>query len=124
MRRNGVGDMAAPSPKRPKLEDACESESPISGVINPSLLSPENEAKLKAAFTTAEPYTHCVFREPFDADLLRCVREEIINNINATYKETDLFKVFQTGKCRRGPLAWVDWACLHHAYGHHCHMHA
>lgn len=25
------------------------------------------------------------------------VREEIIHNIQATYKETDLFKVFQTG---------------------------
>ncbi len=29
--------------------------------------------------------------------LLRGVRDEIINNIHATYKETDLFKVFQTG---------------------------
>jgi hypothetical protein len=36
-------------------------------------------------------------QEPFDESILRNVRDEIINNIQATYKETDLFKVFQTG---------------------------
>ncbi|EFJ40470.1 hypothetical protein VOLCADRAFT_108132 [Volvox carteri f. nagariensis] len=52
---------------------------------------------LAEQYQSAAPYNHCVMRDIFNADLLRQVRDEIINNINATYKETDLFKVFQTG---------------------------
>jgi hypothetical protein len=32
-----------------------------------------------------------------DESLLRRVRQEVIEHVSATYKETDLFKVFQTG---------------------------
>lgn len=39
-----------------------------------------------------------VFQDAFNPSLLAEVRLEIINNIEATYKETDLFKVFQTGR--------------------------
>ncbi len=53
--------------------------------------------QLNAQYQAAEPYRHCVMRDLFDVSLLREVRDEIINNIQATYKETDLFKVFQTG---------------------------
>ena len=40
-----------------------------------------------------QPYKHCVLKDVFDAKALAAVRDEIINNIEATYKETDLFKV-------------------------------
>jgi hypothetical protein len=40
-----------------------------------------------------QPYTHCVLRDVFEPAALKSVRDEIINNIQATYKETDLFKV-------------------------------
>ena len=36
-------------------------------------------------------------RELCDERRLRRVRDEIVNNIDATFKETDLFKVLQTG---------------------------
>jgi hypothetical protein len=38
-----------------------------------------------------------VIKDLCDPTVLRAVREEVIHNISATYKETDLFKVFQTG---------------------------
>jgi len=34
---------------------------------------------------------------PLPSSLLRAVREEILEHVSATYKETDLFRVFQTG---------------------------
>eukprot|EP00775_Hariotina_reticulata_P007350 gene7350-7561_t len=40
---------------------------------------------------------HVVLKDLCEPDLLRAVRDEVIHNISATYKETDLFKVFQTG---------------------------
>ena len=40
-----------------------------------------------------QPYTHCVLRDVFERAALTRARDEIINNIQATYKETDLFKV-------------------------------
>lgn len=81
--------------KRARVDaDSC-----VEGVVNAALLSDGSRKALREAFRVAEPFTHCVFEQPFDAPLLRNVRDEIINNIEATYKETDLFKVFQTGEC-------------------------
>ncbi len=78
-----------PTVKRAKLG--------VTGVFRDSLFTPESRRQLRAAFETAQPYTHLVFQQLCDPALLRQVREEVINNVNATYKETDLFKVFQTG---------------------------
>lgn len=68
------------------------------GIIRPSLLAPESSAALRAAHDGSGPYTHVVLRDLAEQPLLRAVREEVINNVQATYKETDLFKVFQTGE--------------------------
>ena len=83
----------APEAKRPKLD----AERPV---VRPSLLSEGSRAELKASYAQAQPYPHVVLRDVCDPDCLRAVREEIINNIEATYKETDLFKMFQTGAVR------------------------
>jgi hypothetical protein len=85
-------------------------------VIRPSLLTPESRQQLRAQLEAAQPYTHVVLRELCDPALLAAVRHEVIHNISATYKETDLFKVFQTGVrvcgCSRG-------AAAHHAQSVH-----
>ncbi|GAB4821858.1 hypothetical protein N2152v2_008904 [Parachlorella kessleri] len=83
-------DAGAPEAKRPKLD----AERPV---VRPSLLSEGSRAELKASYSKAQPYPHVVLRDVCDPDCLRAVREEIINNVEATYKETDLFKMFQTG---------------------------
>jgi Rps23 Pro-64 3,4-dihydroxylase Tpa1-like proline 4-hydroxylase len=67
-------------------------------IIRPSLLAdPSSRQELAASYKAAGPYPHCVIPEICNPDMLRRVREEIINNIEATYKETDLFKMLQTG---------------------------
>ena len=69
-----------------------------SSIIRPSLLAePETRRELAAAYAAAEPYPHCVIDTICDPELLKLVRMEIIENVEATYKETDLFKMLQTG---------------------------
>lgn len=65
------------------------------GVVSEAVLA--SGPALHKEYQAAQPYLHCVMRDIFNPQLLRAVREEIINNVEATYKETDLFKVFQTG---------------------------
>lgn len=77
--------------KRQKLD----AEAPI---IRPSLVSEQSRQKLKADYGKAKPYPHLVLKDVCNPEKLRAVREEVINNIEATYKETDLFKMFQTGE--------------------------
>ena len=66
-------------------------------IIRPGLLDPSNVKKLKTAYAAGSPYPYAVLPEPFDPVLLARVRNEIIENVEATYKDTDLFKMLQTG---------------------------
>lgn len=62
------------------------------------MLTDQNFRKeLAVQYNTASPYPHCVIKDICNPDLLRAVRDEIIENVQATYKETDLFKMLQTG---------------------------
>lgn len=76
--------------------EPSSAKNPLS-ILRPDLLSDESVASLKAAFSGSLPYEHVVLTSPFDPNVLESVRQEIINNVQATYKETDLFKMFQTG---------------------------
>lgn len=73
-------------------------------VIRPDLFSEQSRTRLQEELQTAQPYTHVVIQDLCDPAVLRSVREEVIHNISATYKETDLFKVFQTGARAAGQL--------------------
>eukprot|EP00798_Chlamydomonas_sp_ICE-L_P021076 gene21076-27957_t len=100
----------SPDAKKPRIESnttdsgtissdskAFWGSEPAMGIVNEATLSQANRDQLNESYKSAEPYPHCIIRDIFKPDMLDAVREEIINNINATYKETDLFKVFQTG---------------------------
>eukprot|EP00878_Enallax_costatus_P041325 GHUV01048021.1.p1 GENE.GHUV01048021.1~~GHUV01048021.1.p1 ORF type:complete len:135 (+),score=21.84 GHUV01048021.1:202-606(+) len=86
-----------PSAKRLKTAPAGTAATGTAGVIRPGLLSADNRTQLRRDHDTSGPYTHLVLKNLCDEQLLRAVRDEVIHNISATYKETDLFKVFQTG---------------------------
>jgi hypothetical protein len=83
---------AGPSAKKQKKDPNA-----LPVIIQPSQFATDVRAASHERFVTSTPYTHVVLRDLCDETLLRQVRDEIINNIDATYKETDLFKVFQTG---------------------------
>jgi Rps23 Pro-64 3,4-dihydroxylase Tpa1-like proline 4-hydroxylase len=55
---------------------------------------------LREKYTSAEPFSHIQLREVFDEVFLNAVRNEIISNCTGSLKETDIYKVYQTGELR------------------------
>ncbi|KAI8332562.1 Oxoglutarate and iron-dependent oxygenase degradation C-term-domain-containing protein [Chlamydoabsidia padenii] len=53
--------------------------------------------KIHNSFQTSQPYLHCKIDQLMDDGLLRAVRKEILGNLHFTVKETDIYKVWQTG---------------------------
>ncbi|CAG9467369.1 unnamed protein product [Pedinophyceae sp. YPF-701] len=54
-------------------------------------------ADFREKYTSAHPYNHIVVPDVAKDNVLRQVREEIVGNLRATFKETDIYKMFQTG---------------------------
>lgn len=73
----------------------------------------ERVKALKEQFDASGPYTHVVLPELCNRDVLVQARSEIIDNVVAKYKETDLFKVHAhmihsclvSGQLLRSPVA-------------------
>ena len=65
-------------------------------VLNPKLLSNESKQNLLNIHNEAKPYKHLFIENMFDDEFLREVQNESVTNLKATFKESDLFKVFQT----------------------------
>ncbi|XDG07136.1 hypothetical protein ABKA04_006751 [Annulohypoxylon sp. FPYF3050] len=53
--------------------------------------------KYTTGYAKSTPYKHSVIHELIDDTLLRTVREEIKNNVSFTPKETDIYKIHQSG---------------------------
>ncbi|KAH8554326.1 Oxoglutarate and iron-dependent oxygenase degradation C-term-domain-containing protein [Umbelopsis sp. PMI_123] len=65
--------------------------------FHPDILSKETRDKVAAAFKVSKPYLHCKIDQLINDKLLRQVRKEIFDNLHFTLKETDIYKVWQTG---------------------------
>lgn len=50
-----------------------------------------------SAYSQSTPYKHAVVPSLVNEDLLRSVRQEILDNIHFTPKETDIYKIHQSG---------------------------
>ncbi|KAJ7639273.1 Oxoglutarate and iron-dependent oxygenase degradation C-term-domain-containing protein [Roridomyces roridus] len=61
------------------------------------LLSHGNIAQLHAGYASNEPYKYAVVEKLFQDDLLRKVKDECLSELNFTEKETDIYKINQTG---------------------------
>jgi hypothetical protein len=76
--------------KKQKVEkDAAPLMSPLSS----ALFSAESINRLRDEHDRNQPYKHIVFNDLCDADRMRLIHEEAKDNMTATFKETDLFKV-------------------------------
>ena len=64
--------------------------------FNAEKLAPAATGAAQQAFMSATPYTYVHLAGLLDDARLRAVREEL-SQLHRTFKETDLFKVFQTG---------------------------
>ena len=54
---------------------------------------PESVASLNVEYKTSSPFKHCVVEQLFKDTLLESVKEEILQNIHFTEKETDIYRV-------------------------------
>ncbi|KAI9476467.1 MAG: Oxoglutarate and iron-dependent oxygenase degradation C-term-domain-containing protein [Benjaminiella poitrasii] len=61
------------------------------------LFEKESISSIEKAFKESTPYFHCKIDTLIADDLLRKVRKEILSNLHFTLKETDIYKVNQTG---------------------------
>jgi Rps23 Pro-64 3,4-dihydroxylase Tpa1-like proline 4-hydroxylase len=70
-------------------------------LINSALLTSESRLQLKAKHDNSKPYTHLVLPKLCDDKYLKTVHDEITSTLNATLKETDLYKLYQTAEIGR-----------------------
>ncbi|KAL2817303.1 Oxoglutarate and iron-dependent oxygenase degradation C-term-domain-containing protein [Aspergillus granulosus] len=61
------------------------------------LFNPAEQQKYTKAYAQSEPYKHGVIHPLIEDSLLRSVRDEIQAHLDFTEKETDIYKIFQSG---------------------------
>jgi len=66
----------------------------ISSPLSKELVNQIN--KISTTYSTTLPYPHCVLSNITDPPFCRSVIKELKENLTATYKESDLFKFYQT----------------------------
>jgi len=59
----------------------------------PDLFDADNAGRLAAEYSTSEPFKHAVIENLFRDELLLQVKDECLNELHFTEKETDIYKV-------------------------------
>ena len=62
-------------------------------VLRATLFEPKSVAEMQAEYRISEPYRHLVIPNLMDSEVLKTACEELKSNMQATLKETDIFKV-------------------------------
>lgn len=91
MKRKAANDIANGAAKKQATD------STIDGRFSPGLLSKSTIDRYAKEYAASAPYKHAVVTSLVDDSLLRNVRKEIIDNIHFTPKETDIYKIHQSG---------------------------
>ncbi|KAI8374803.1 Oxoglutarate and iron-dependent oxygenase degradation C-term-domain-containing protein [Blakeslea trispora] len=78
--------------KKQKLDTEEHKEKFYQGLLDQSSVD-----TLKSAYQVSKPYLHCKIDNLMNDDLLKKVRKEILSSLHFTLKETDIYKVNQTG---------------------------
>ena len=70
----------------------------MSDPLSKKLFSDASRKALKDMHDGASPYMHLIIDPLCEAERMAQVHVEAKNNLKANFKETDLFKVYQTGE--------------------------
>ncbi|CUM62719.1 uncharacterized protein PRCAT00000275001 [Priceomyces carsonii] len=79
----------------------------ISNFFNEQVWGEDFQDDLKSEVKNSEPYRWGTIKNLIDDSLLRLVRKEVLNEIAFTKKETDIYKVYQSGDLAN--LSGLDW---------------
>ena len=69
-----------------------------SAPIREDLLSTSSISEIRQSHDVSGPYTHVVLDDLCNEESMRAIHEECKNNMVTDFKETDLFKLYQTGE--------------------------
>lgn len=88
-----------PHDERPakRVKTAGQKDRSASDLFASGLLEEASTEKYAQAYTDSKPYHHSLIPQLFQDDLVRKVRDEIKANLVFSEKETDIYKVNQTG---------------------------
>lgn len=98
-KRKAEGESEVPVKKVATSSDYDDLEF-VKTKFSSGLFDDSTRDSLKTSIAESSPYKHGVIPALMDDGLLRKVREEIMANLHFTKKETDIYKVFQTGDLR------------------------
>ncbi|CAO3591220.1 unnamed protein product [Absidia cylindrospora] len=70
---------------------------PVQDIFYEGLFDLSTRQDMREAVDKAQPYKHCKIDHLVNDELLRKVRKDILDNVQFTRKETDIYKVNQTG---------------------------
>ena len=73
------------------------SQEEIEKCFREGLFSKDILQKYSSEYATSEPYKHAIISSLIDDTLLRSVRNEVRENVHFTPKETDIYKIHQSG---------------------------
>ncbi|SCV01588.1 LAMI_0G12420g1_1 [Lachancea mirantina] len=105
MKRSSESQRHQSKAKQPVME-----EDKVKSLFNEKIWDPEFQQGLKSEISASKPYNWGSIRDLVNDDLLRAVRKEIETEIHFTKKETDIYKVNQSGDLAN--LSGLDWSDL------------
>ncbi|KAF1989633.1 hypothetical protein K402DRAFT_460978 [Aulographum hederae CBS 113979] len=92
-----------PSAKKHQADAAFANYTPneqdlhVRGKCYPTLFDQNVFQGYRQQYANSQPYKHGVIKSLIEPNLLRSVRNEIRDNLSFTAKETDIYKIFQSG---------------------------
>ncbi|KAI0307124.1 Oxoglutarate and iron-dependent oxygenase degradation C-term-domain-containing protein [Multifurca ochricompacta] len=88
LKRIKIEHPSNPLPPLPKDLAAC---------FTPDLFEAANVGRLVSSYSTSQPFKHALIEKLFQDDLIQQVKDECLSELHFTEKETDIYKVNQTG---------------------------
>ncbi|OAP55586.1 hypothetical protein AYL99_10559 [Fonsecaea erecta] len=93
MKRKAFEDGGSPPKKRVVSED----DSGIQSAFRSDLFEVDTREAFRKSYQSSKPYPHAVVPSLIQEPLLRSVRQEITTHIHFTLKETDIYRIYQSG---------------------------
>lgn len=77
-----------------KLEKRAKTTSLLQEILSSDVL--DREASIRESYKTSKPYPHAQIHDLFQPDFLSSVKDEIKSQTKVNFKESDLFRVYQS----------------------------
>jgi Rps23 Pro-64 3,4-dihydroxylase Tpa1-like proline 4-hydroxylase len=100
LKKRAKTGMRSPSPPMPNFDkplEAALSQEDIEKSFRDGLFAKDVLQKYSSEYAKSQPYKHGVISSLIGDTLLRSVRNEISKNVHFTPKETDIYKIHQSG---------------------------